>query len=112
VDLWVALLIIAGVVAASIAVKLVVRRFAPDGGFFTDSDRSAGVFGVIGNSFAVLLAFVIFLAFETFDNARQKSGQEAVAVAELFQTAQLFGQPRAAAAPGRLGLLRAGGDQG
>jgi hypothetical protein len=94
VDLWVALLIIAGVVAASIAVKLVVRRFAPDGGFFTDSDRSAGVFGVIGNSFAVLLAFVIFLAFETFDNARQKSGQEAVAVAELFQTAQLFGQPQ------------------
>jgi hypothetical protein len=93
VALWEALLVIAGVVAVSIAVKLVVRRFAPEGGFFTDSDRSAGVFGVVGNSFAVLLAFVIFLAFETFDNARQKSGQEAVAVAELFQTAQLFGQP-------------------
>jgi hypothetical protein len=76
--------------AASIAVKIGVRSFAPRGGFFTDSDRAAGVFGVIGTSFAVLLAFVIFLAFESYGNAREKAGQEAVAVAELFHTAQYF----------------------
>jgi hypothetical protein len=90
VPLWLALLIVAAAVAVSIAAKLVVRRVAPRGGFFTDSDRAAGVFGVLGTSFAVLLAFVIFLAFESFGNAREKAGQEAVAVAELFQTAQLF----------------------
>jgi hypothetical protein len=90
VPLWLALLIVAAVVAVSIAAKLLLRRFAPCGGFFTDSDRAAGVFGVLGTSFAVLLAFVIFLAFESFGNAREKAGQEAVAVAELFQTAQLF----------------------
>jgi hypothetical protein len=38
----------------------------------------------------VLLAFVIFLAFESYGNAREQAGQEAVAVAGLFQTAQLF----------------------
>jgi hypothetical protein len=90
VNIWLALLVIAGVVAVSIAAQIGVRSFAPRGGFFTDSDRAAGVFGVIGTSFAVLLAFVIFLAFESYGNAREKAGQEAVAVAELFQTAQLF----------------------
>jgi hypothetical protein len=90
VNLWVASLVIASVVAVSVAAMIVVRLFAPRGGFFTDSDRAAGVLGVIGTSFAVLLAFVIFLAFESYGTARAKSGQEAVAVAELFHTAQLF----------------------
>jgi hypothetical protein len=90
VNLWLAFLVIAGVVAVSIAAQIGVRSFAPRGGFFTDSDRAAGVFSVIGTSFAVLLAFVIFLAFESYGNAREQAGQEAVAVAELFQTAQLF----------------------
>jgi len=69
---------------------LLVRRSAPRGGYFTDSDRAAGVFGVIGTSFAVLLAFVIFLAFESFDRARERASVEAVAVSQLYRTARLF----------------------
>jgi hypothetical protein len=83
--------VIAAVTAASIAAMLAVRRYlAPSGGFFTDSDRAAGVFGVIGTAFAVVLGFVIFLAFESYSNARAEAGKEAVAVAELFNTANLF----------------------
>jgi hypothetical protein len=90
-NLWFAALVIAAVSAATIAAMLAVRRYlAPSGGFFTDSDRAAGVFGVIGTAFAVLLAFVIFLAFESYSNARAEAGKEAVAVAELFNTASLF----------------------
>lgn len=89
-NLWLASLVIAAGVAVSVAAMILARRLAPRGGFFTDSDRAAGVFGVIGTSFAVLLAFVIFLAFESYANARQEAGQEAVAVAELFHTAQIF----------------------
>jgi hypothetical protein len=86
-----AIAIIAVAVAASIALMLVVRRFAaPSGGFFTDADRAAGVFGVTGTGFAVLLAFVIFLSFSSYDRAREKASVEAVAISQLFRTARLF----------------------
>jgi hypothetical protein len=58
------------------------------------SDRSVGVFGVLGTSFAVLLAFVIFLAFESYGTAKQNAGTEAVSVNGLFGTARLL--PRSA----------------
>ena len=84
-------LVIAAVAAVSIAAMLGIRRYlAPSGGFFSDSDRAAGVFSVIGTAFAVLLAFVIFLAFESYSNARAEAGREAIAVGELFNTANLF----------------------
>jgi len=53
-------LIIIVSVAATVAAMLLVRRRAPVEGFFTDSDRAAGIFGVTGTGFAVFLAFVIF----------------------------------------------------
>jgi hypothetical protein len=90
-----ALAIIVAAVAVTVTLMLVVRRFAaPAGGFFTDSDRAAGVFGVSGTGFAVLLAFVIFLAFSSYDRGREKASSEAAAVSELYGTANLF-QPDA-----------------
>jgi hypothetical protein len=86
-----AVAIVAAAVVATVTIMLLVRRFlAPAGGFFTDSDRAAGVFGVTGTGFAVLLAFVIFLSFSSYDRARDKASTEAVAVTELFRTAKLF----------------------
>jgi len=81
----------------------------PAGGFFTDSDRAAGVFGVTGTAFAVLLAFVIFLSFSSYDRAREKASLEAVAVSQLFRTANAFFGEHAATAAGRTDLLRTGG---
>jgi Protein of unknown function (DUF4239) len=87
----VALAIVVVAVAATVTLMLLVRRFAaPAGGFFTDSDRAAGVFGVTGTGFAVLLAFVIFLAFSSYDRARQEASLEASATSQLFRTANLF----------------------
>lgn len=87
----VALAIIAVAVVIAITLMLLVRRFAaPAGGFFTDPDRAAGVFGVTGTGFAVLLAFVIFLSFSSYDRAREKASVEAVAISQLFRTANLF----------------------
>src|ERR671923_1717874 len=89
-SLLLATAIIVVAVAGAIALMIGVRRFAPAGGFFTDSDRAAGVFGVTGTGFAVLLAFVIFLSFSSYDRAREKASIEAVAVTQLFRTAKLF----------------------
>lgn len=77
-------------VATTVAAMLLVRRRAPVGGFFTDSDRAAGIFGVTGTGFAVFLAFVIFLSFESYDRARESASIEAVATTELFRVVQLF----------------------
>ena len=87
---WLAAIVIVGVVAVAVAAKLLVRRRAPLGGFFSDSSRAAGTFGVIGTMFAVVLAFVIFLALESYQRARTQAGVEAVAVTELYQVADLF----------------------
>ena len=85
-----AIVLVAGAAAAAVGLMLLVRRRAPVGGYFADSDRAAGVFGVVGTGFAVLLAFVIFLAFQSYDRARDKASLEAVSISQLFRTAKLF----------------------
>jgi hypothetical protein len=67
-----ALAILIAVVATSVAIvaMLWVRRRAPDGSYFHDGDRAAGVFGVLATGFSVLLGFVVFLAFTSYDSAR------------------------------------------
>ena len=58
-----AFLVTAAAVAISVTALLLVRRQAPEGGYFTDGDRAAGVFGVLATGFSVLLGFIVFLAF-------------------------------------------------
>ena len=87
--LWAAL-IVAAVSVVAIAAMLLVRRRAPDGSYFEDGDRAAGVFGVLATGFAVLLGFVVFLAFQSFDTSRSGAEREAQIVAEQFETAQLM----------------------
>jgi hypothetical protein len=93
VNLLTTAVVIVAATAASVGVMSFARRRAPAGGFFTDSDRAAGVFGVLGTAFAVLLAFVIFVAFGSYVNAKEKAGQEAIAVSELYHTARLLPSP-------------------
>ena len=83
-------LIVFGATAGMIAAILRVRRRAPDGGYFNDGDRASGVFGVLATGFALLLGFVIFLAFTRYDESRAGAEAEALAVVQLFETAQLM----------------------
>lgn len=77
-------------VAIAIAGILLVRRRAPDGGFFNDGDRAAGVFGVLATGFAVMLGFVVFLAFTRYDQARAGAEAEALTLIQQYETAQLL----------------------
>jgi hypothetical protein len=72
---------------------LLVRRRAPEGGYFADGDRAAGVFGVLATGFAVLIGFVVFLSFESFDTSRSGAEAEARVVAQGFETAQFLPAP-------------------
>jgi len=90
-------LLVAGVTVVAAGAILLVRRSAPAGSYFEDGDRAAGVFGVLATGFAVLLGFVVFLAFESYDTARTGAETEAQIVTQQFETAHLF--PVAARAP-------------
>jgi hypothetical protein len=81
------------VVALTVTAMLLVRRGAPEGSRFTDGDRASGVFGVLATGFSVLLGFIVFLSFSTYDQARAGAEDESVIVAQQLQTAQFFSEP-------------------
>jgi hypothetical protein len=87
--LW-AILIVGLAVALAVSALLLVRRRAPDGSFFADGDRAAGVFGVLATGFSVLLGLIVFLAFTSYDQSRGGAEAEALLIAQQFETAQFF----------------------
>lgn len=98
---WAAL-IITVTTAAAVGLMLLVRRRAPEGSYFADGDRAAGVFGVLATGFAVLLGFIVFLAFTSYDEARTGAETEALTVAQQVETAQLLPSSVSATLTGQL----------
>ena len=78
------------VTSVAITVMLLVRRRAPEGSYFQDGDRASGVFGVLAGCFPFFSGFVIFLAYRTYDLARNGAEAEALLVAQQYQTAQFL----------------------
>jgi amino acid transporter len=76
--------------AVTVTAMLLVRRRAPEGSYFTDGDRASGVFGVLATGFSVLLGFIIFLSFTSYDESRAGAEAEATIVAQQVQTAQFL----------------------
>src|SRR5215212_11883448 len=89
-NLAVAILIVVAATSIAITAMLWVRRKAPDGSYFHDGDRAAGVFGVLATGFSVLLGFIVFLAFTSYDAARVGAEAEALVVAQQVETAQFL----------------------
>jgi hypothetical protein len=88
-------LIVVVVCAVAVAAMLLVRRRAPDGSYFSDGDRASGVFGVLASGFAILLGFMIFLAFQSYDESRSGAEAEATILVQQVETAQFL--PKGAA---------------
>jgi len=86
------LVILLLVASVTISSMLFVRRRAPEGSYFSDGDRASGVFGVLATGFSVLLAFIIFLAFESYDSSRSGATDEATIVLQQVETAQFLPQ--------------------
>jgi hypothetical protein len=99
--LW-GVLVTAGTAAVAIAAMLLVRRRAPEGGYFADGDRAAGVFGVLATGFSVLLGFIVFLAFTNFDQSRSGAEREAVTLVQQVETAQFLPKPASGQLTGEL----------
>ena len=97
-----ATLVIAAVTAPAVAAMLLVRRRAPEGSYFADGDRAAGVFGVLATGFSVLLGFIVFLAFESYDQSRAGAEEEALVLRQQVETAQFLPLPAADMLTGEL----------
>jgi hypothetical protein len=97
-----AALIVLVCAAVAIAALLLVRRGAPDGSYFNDGDRAAGVFGVLATGFAVLLGLVVVLAFTSYDESRAGAEAEALTLAQQFEVAHLLPDEAAGRLAGEL----------
>ena len=84
-NLLVAFVVVAVAASLAIGAILLVRRRAPEGSYFNDGDRAAGVFGVLATGFAVLLGLVVVLAFTSYDDARTGAATEARTVAQQYR---------------------------
>jgi len=80
-------ILILAVALALGALALARRR---EGGWWQDSGRASGVLGAARGPFAVILAFVIFVAFQGYTASRDAAGREAAAVRRLFKEADLL----------------------
>ena len=89
-DLWILALIVAAAVGAAVAAMYVVRKRAKEDFFFIEVERGAGIFAFLGTAFAVILAFVVLAAFESFNNAKGGAEEEATTVVQLSRTVELF----------------------
>jgi hypothetical protein len=92
-NVFVAIVIVVAASALAIGALLFVRRGAPEGSYFNDGDRAAGVFGVLATGFAVLLGLVVVLAFTSYDNSRAGAETEAITVAQQYEVAHLLPSP-------------------
>jgi MFS family permease len=97
-----ATLVIFVAAALAVAAMLLVRRSAPEGSRFTDGGRASGVFGVLATGFSVLLGFVVFLAFESYDQSRSGAEEEALVLSQQVETAQFLEAPVAGELAGEL----------
>ena len=88
-----ALIVLAGSAVVAVLLMLAVRRFVAKDGLLVDAVPAAAVFGVLGVAFAVLLAFVMFLAFENYIQAQEGASREAVAISQLDRITRLFPAP-------------------
>ena len=99
---FLALALLVGSAILAVLLMLAVRRASPEG-LFHDSVPAAAVFGVLGVAFAVILAFVLFLGFESYIRASEGASREAVAVSQLSRVSRLFPEADGDALRGGLG---------
>jgi hypothetical protein len=90
VNLLIGAIVVLVVTAIAVTAMLLVRRRAPEGSYFRDGDRAAGVFGVLATGFSVLLGFIIVIVFQSYDQSVSGAEAEATIVSQQVETAQFM----------------------
>ncbi len=95
VPLWeLAAVLMGAAVIGIVVLELAVRRLVPATLRRGHNDVAAAIFGIIGVTYAVLLAFVAMLAWEGFNRAESVTHAEAALVEDLAVVATSFDAPK------------------
>lgn len=82
--------VLLGVVLASLGLLWLARRSPYNDRFAGEVGEHDKAFDFLGTAFAVLLAFVVLEAYESYNDAKSGSEQEAEAVLQLSRTVEAF----------------------
>ena len=89
-SLWLSSVIVACAAVAAVGLMYLVRTKSGVDVFFAEIELGAGVFAFLGAAFAVLLAFVVLVSFQSFNDARTGAEREATMVLLLARTLDFF----------------------
>jgi hypothetical protein len=96
--LWPTWLIIVSeiVVVTGVAVggHVLVRHFVPDNVLEKHNDVAGFVLAIVGVIYAVLLAFVVVIAWESFNTAESTAQTEVTAASDLYRLSETFRDPQ------------------
>jgi hypothetical protein len=84
-------------VVPAVAGHLVVRRFVPNSLLAKHNDVTGFVLAIVGVIYAVLLAFVVIIAWEAFDQASSGARTEVAAASDLYRFSGTFRDPQRSA---------------
>jgi hypothetical protein len=101
-SILVAAAIILAATALTCGLMFAIHRLGSKDVFLADTTRGAGVYAVAGTGFAVLLAFVVLVAYQSYNEAKAGAEKEADSMIELFRTAEFFPEAEHQALQGEL----------
>ena len=92
--IWVVgLLLVGAAVLGAVLLELCARRVLPIELRQRHNDVAAAIFSIIGVTYAVLLAFVAMLAWESFNHAKAASYAEAALIGDVYNLSAGLGDP-------------------
>jgi Protein of unknown function (DUF4239) len=94
--------IVLGVVLVSLGLLWLARRSPYNARFAGEVGQHNKAFDFLGTAFAVLLAFVVLEAYQSYNDAKSGAEEEAEAVLQLSRTAEAFGSDNHARLEGLL----------
>jgi hypothetical protein len=80
-------------IASAVLGLYLVRRVVPPEGLVESNDVAGNYLQTLGTIYAVLLAFVVIVVWQQFNDARSAVEREANEVLDLFRTASGFSEP-------------------
>lgn len=91
--LFLGIIIVGFAVVFSICGILIIRRFISHEKLKIHNDVAGFIFGTLGVTYAVLLAFTVIIVWENYDEASANVEKEANCLADLYVDAEAFGDP-------------------
>jgi hypothetical protein len=87
------IVVVLGVTVPAVVGHIVTRRIVPYSDLAKHNDVTGFVLAIVGVVYAVLLAFVVIIAWQAFNTADGIAGEEVSAASDLYRLAETFKEP-------------------